>query len=367
MKLIITSMPTPYRLSVFAEAYKLDPSIHVIFLARSEANRNWDIPFHLYDFSFEILEAKQIFIKKYDFALQYNPGLIKRIRVLSPARILLGGYNSFSYILLLIYCKIFNIDIGIWWGSHSLSERISRGFVKKVKDFIVRSFDFYFCYGTKSEEFLLNIGINRDSIFVGRNSVDVDLFGKASLDYKLRPNISEVQFLYVGQIIERKGIFEMISALSLISFDKWRLTIIGHGDMVPELLKKISHLGLGGNVAYGGYTTQIDETISFYEKSDVLLMPSTIEVWGLVVNEALACGMPVLASKYAGVTYDLIDSADVFVGGSVDFTDVEHSKAVIEDLIDSIHNRSIDYSAIKEWGMRFTPHENALVLVKSLQ
>ncbi len=84
----------------------------------------------------------------------------------------------------------------------------------------------------------------------------------------------------------------------------------------------------------------------FYAAADVFVFPSLIDVWGLVVNEAMACGLPVLASRFAGASQELVDNNDV--GQTFDPTDLEGFA-----------------SLLREWAMRaeHIPRERPVAVV----
>jgi glycosyltransferase involved in cell wall biosynthesis len=111
------------------------------------------------------------------------------------------------------------------------------------------------------------------------------------------------------------------------------------------------------NIEIAGATQTMEQTALHYAWADVLVMPSLNEVWGLVVNEALTSGMYVLASKFAGATYDLIEQAPYDVGLGFDPTD---EPAFIAALQSTIEKRAdLDRPAISAWGLKHTPEAYA--------
>jgi glycosyltransferase involved in cell wall biosynthesis len=115
---------------------------------------------------------------------------------------------------------------------------------------------------------------------------------------RLRPN-RPVRFLFAGQLIERKGIAELLDAFSQLP--EGELHIAGDGPLRPL----VESAAEGGRVTYAG---QVDRPAlqQLYADSDVLVLPSRYEVWGLVINEALEHGLPIIATHAVGAVDDLV-------------------------------------------------------------
>ena len=158
------------------------------------------------------------------------------------------------------------------------------------------------------------LGAKENKIKIFLNSVDADYFHKESIKFKKNklslkekygiPKNDKV-IVFVGQLIERKGIKELLQGFGNTANSSTTLVIAGEGALKPEIesyvkMHKNVKIRLLGFVEY-------NKLPEIYTLSDALILPSKEEVWGLVVNEALACGIPVLVSKFAGCSTDLID------------------------------------------------------------
>jgi glycosyltransferase involved in cell wall biosynthesis len=110
--------------------------------------------------------------------------------------------------------------------------------------------------------------------------------------------------LHVGQLIKRKGVLQVLKALECIKDSEIGLLIVGSGQEENSLMDFCREKKLN-NIFFEGFHQQ-DELVKYYALSDIFILSSFEEVWGLVVNEALASGLYVLSSKYAGASYDLI-------------------------------------------------------------
>ncbi len=107
---------------------------------------------------------------------------------------------------------------------------------------------------------------------------------------------------YIGQLIYRKGVDNLIYALSEVKYSNWNLNIIGDGVLKSRLLKLIKDLNLSDKIKLIGVKKN-QETLTFLERNtDMLILPSRFDGWGAVVNEALSRGVRVLTNDKCGAS-----------------------------------------------------------------
>lgn len=109
-----------------------------------------------------------------------------------------------------------------------------------------------------------------------------------------------IRFTYIGQIINRKGISELIGSLHKIGDCNWTLNIIGDGSEREKLIKLIHLYNLESKVFFRGVISNTDATKYLLTSTDYLILPSRFDGWGAVVNESLACGVPAIVSNMCG-------------------------------------------------------------------
>ncbi len=134
------------------------------------------------------------------------------------------------------------------------------------------------------------------------------------------PTFSEgpVQIFYLGQLIERKGIDLLLDALGTLHDLDWRLQIVGGGDQKDALGAQVQTLGLTERVKFHA-PMENAAAMELMAASDLFVLPSRHDGWGVVVNEALLRGVPVICSDRCGAS-DLLKSperGEVFHTGSV--------------------------------------------------
>jgi glycosyltransferase involved in cell wall biosynthesis len=311
---LIHNIIAPYRIPLF-EKISEHPSVDlcVYFTAVSEENRKWTVK--LSDkFKYKILSCFTLKYRGKDlFSYHVNPSIIQELVRNDYDVVIAGGYASFATQISFFLCKARNIPFMLWSGSTinepSLLRKISLPLVK----FIIRHSDAFIAYGTRAKEYLEYLGASSEKVFIAYNTVDTDFFmqrcsqlkaQKSELKDKIGIKTKKV-VLYVGQLIERKNVKTLIEAYSKLK-DKLdvALLIVGDGPQKNEL-KNLCIEDNINDVFFVGFK-QREELPQYYAMSDLFVLPPLQEVWGLVLNEAMACGLPVIATSSVGASKDLI-------------------------------------------------------------
>jgi glycosyltransferase involved in cell wall biosynthesis len=115
-------------------------------------------------------------------------------------------------------------------------------------------------------------------------------------------------FLFVGAFA-RKGLDTLIRALAATTRDDSMLLVVGAGDVEP-FVDLARRQGVAGRIRWGGYQPRIER---LYGAADVFVFPTRYEPFGLVVAEAMACGLPAITTRVAGVSELLTDGVDSFI------------------------------------------------------
>ena len=168
------------------------------------------------------------------------------------------------------------------------------------------------------------IGISSDDICIVPNGVDIKNF--VPLNQNCRENI----ILYVGSLIDRKGVNYLIDAFCNVrtQLPDYRLMIIGDGPAAKALKDQSTRLGIADLVDFYGFMPQDD--IKFWmQRARLFVLPSVEEGLGVVLLEALACGTPIVASSVGGI----VDVVTEDVGCLVPPADVQaFSEAIVQVL-----------------------------------
>lgn len=124
-----------------------------------------------------------------------------------------------------------------------------------------------------------------------------------------KSNYNNIKFLIVGSLTNQKGIDIAINLLAKLKLTKWELHIAGEGPEMKKLIQLVDKLNLNNKIFFHGFVKEIDY---FYKESDILLITSRWEGFGLVALEALNSGMLIIYSKVPGLDEILIDCETAF-------------------------------------------------------
>jgi glycosyltransferase involved in cell wall biosynthesis len=176
--------------------------------------------------------------------------------------------------------------------------------------------------GQPHADYLAMLGMPRQNIFQGYDAVDNEYFAQnanearaQSSELRTKFGLPENYFLASARFVEKKNLPNLIRAYALFRDQAqkmkrpisgiWNLVLLGDGHLKPELSRLIASLGLQEVIQLPGFK-QYGELPSYYALARVFIHPSTVEQWGLVVNEAMASGLPVLVSSRCGCSRDLV-------------------------------------------------------------
>jgi glycosyltransferase involved in cell wall biosynthesis len=293
----LTNIPTPYRAPVFKELDRLS-DFHVHYLARTEVARHWTSTRAGYEHdasALRLLSHGDLQV----YALAH--GTAKRI-VKDRDVMVIGGWESPAAWQVLLACRRRGVAVCVFYESTQQSHRFGRGPVDWLRRRFFSMTDAVLVPGDSARAAVVAMAYPADRIVVATNPVDVVRFheGAARERLKFAPP-SHHRFLYVGQLIARKRPDIAVAAFARMAEQADdELVIVGEGPLDAALRGQVLRLGLSGRVDFLGHVDE-DRLIKVLASCQTLVLPSQREVWGLVVNEALAAGLHVVVSETAGV------------------------------------------------------------------
>jgi 1,2-diacylglycerol 3-alpha-glucosyltransferase len=311
---IVTEIISPYRIPLFnALAQNPDVDLHVIFLGDTDPKlRQWQVYKQEINFSYQVLPSWRKRIGKYNALLNF--GIQKALEQSAPEVVLCGGYSYIASWQALRWARRNRVRFLLWSESNLQDMRRRYRFVEFLKKQFLKRSDGFVVPGTSALEYLRAQGIGESRISIAPNAVDNDLFAKAAgsarrnaLALRREHALPDRYFLFVGRLVREKGIFELISAYSNLSEQLRReigLVFVGDGEARQELQSFGSSIS-PGNVRFVGFV-QREQLGAYYGLAAALVLPTYTDTWGMVVNEAMACGLPVIVSRAAGCAADLV-------------------------------------------------------------
>jgi glycosyltransferase involved in cell wall biosynthesis len=158
------------------------------------------------------------------------------------------------------------------------------------------------------------MNVQRTRVFQGFNAVQNDLFRQVAITNRRRYELPSTQHnvIFVGQLIQRKNIHTALDAWVQTRGQQDLFFVVGNGPKKHKLVEIAKNLQILDKVIFFGYQSSYDIGLLF-SISKTLILPSTEEVWGLVVNEALAAGLQAVVSQNCGVSTSIRKMPGVFL------------------------------------------------------
>ena len=299
---IFTNIPAPYRVDWFfyLQQNTKEYEIYVVYASKNEDNRGWKIEEEKMKNSCFLDSCTIKIRRKYDTKYIHVPkGVSKILDELHPTVVVGSEYNP-AVLQALRYCKRHKIPYVSWTDGTLHSERRINRIQKYLRKYVIQHASAYLASSSKSKEAQLAYGARPERCFVSFLTVDLE-------KYKVHPEKRERnRILCVGSLIERKGIDLLFAALQGVQ-QEYTLALAGSG-IEEENLKKLSYnLGIKERVEFLGYLSE-SELKKEYAKSSLFVLPTREDCFALVVLEAMCAGLPVICSKYADGSYDLIEN-----------------------------------------------------------
>lgn len=352
--LFITNIPAPYRIDFYNELGKYF-DLTVLFEAKGASDQgikfNWN-----YD---KIVNFKAIFLSDGDIKeRKVDWKIFKYLKKNEYDEIVVTNYSYFTEMAAIIYLKLFRVPYYMETDGGIIRDE---NLLKRIyKRFLVSGAKGYFSPSESSDEYLNFYGANKERIyrypFTSLKEKDVLDKPVTEVEKKqLRKKLlvkEKYMILGVGQFIHRKGWDILIEASKALNSD-YGIYIVGGtvGEKYKELASKTN------TPIYFLEFKEKEELAEYYKSADLFVLPTREDIWGLVINEALAYSLPVITTNHCVAGVELIkNDENGRLVNSEDYNelansiiDVIHSnthKQMPVKALDSIRNHTIEKMAI---------------------
>jgi glycosyltransferase involved in cell wall biosynthesis len=310
---IIMNMIAPYTTAVFDRlAQRADAELFVVYETAMEPSRQWqpqrDLPYQhalLDSWTVDLswLAVGSGFKTREDTYLYLPKRPVATLSQFSPDVIIAAGggiWSSPANLAALAARRRRGWAYVPWWGSFlrtrpTLPRRLADPWVRMF----IRSSDAWMAYGSRASVDLVRLGADPARIVIA--PLVATRVPEPSPRRRKKPAGEPVRYLFVGRLIERKGIDVLLDAFRDVHGGE--LWIAGDGPL-RHLVERAA--ADDACVRLVGHVDGV-ELERLYREADVLVLPSYYDVWGLVVNEAQVHGLPVIASDEVGAAADLVD------------------------------------------------------------
>lgn len=306
------------------------------------------------------------------FRIPYQPGLVKQIRALQPDVMVSDGFFQWTYAPLYLRATA-KIPHVMCYERTNHTERSAQVVRKLYRKLALKWIDVICCSGELCGQYVTQLGFDKSRITFGHMAADVESLKNqvekietTTLEnLKQKLELSQTTYIYVGRMIELKGIMQLLNAWRDFSYNfsyKPTLVLVGSGeqdDMIKSEIKtkQLDNVRFVGRISY-------DDIATYYKLADVLVIPTLEDNWSLVVPEAMSCGLPVITSVYNGCWPELVQKRNGWVVDPLNHEDF------VKTLTESYKKRS-DFKTMGQVSyeivQKYTPATAAKQIYESCQ
>jgi glycosyltransferase involved in cell wall biosynthesis len=348
--LIVTEIPAPFRIPLFnALAARPGVELQVCFLAEHDPRRNYRV--HRDEFGFDDVVLPGRSVRRRGRWLLLSRGVPRLLRRVRPDAVVVGGWNQPAFWQVLIATRAKRIPSLLWVESTIYDARIPGRAASVARGLSLRLASGFLVPGRASRDYLHTLGVADGRIVAAPNAVDLRIFEdrvesarRESNGLRRRLELEDPVFLYVGRLEQEKGPDVLVSAMRDVP---GTLVLVGSGSLEQELRELA-----GERVRFAGQLDR-DDLPPWYAAADVLVVPSRSETWGMVLNEAAAAGLPIVATIAVGAADDLVEPG--VNGFRVPVGDIAALAEALRTLADDPALRHAAGARSRELAARFTP------------
>lgn len=342
--LVLTNIPSPYRVDFFNEWGKYcDLTVAFEKEASDERDNSWK-KYQFTHFKGVLLKGKSV---KTDMAICTE--VIHFVKDPSFDRIIVMNLATPTGMLAIQYMKMHQIRY--WIESDGGFSKKGRGLKERIKHYFVSGAEGYFSTNQKHDEYYQAYGAEADRIHrypfspISESEIisSEGISEKEKHDLRVKLGIQEgFVIVAVGQFIRRKGFDVLLKSDIELQQENVQIYIVG-GKPSEEYLKLVEEYQLK-NVHFISFKNK-KEIREYYRAADLFVLPTREDIWGLVINEALANGLPVITTKRCGAGLQMLSEKEV--GCLVDVDDTQAlTKAILDIKHDPVLKEHMSQNAI---------------------
>jgi glycosyltransferase involved in cell wall biosynthesis len=241
-----------------------------------------------------------------------NPQLTARIEAWRPDDLLVIGWNYSGHLQCMRY---FHGRLPVYFRGDSVLLHEKSGFRRLARriflTWVYRHIDYAFYVGTNNRSYFLRHGLRPDQLVFSPQAIDLRRFSQPAEVYRQQAAAMKKELgipegrltvLYAGKMTTVKNPGFMLRLAKACADLPVSFVLVGDGSLKDEMKRQAAGLS---NMLFMDFQNQRIMP-AIYRMGDVYIMPSLSETWGMGVNEAMACGLPVMASEHVGCVADLV-------------------------------------------------------------
>lgn len=253
-------------------------------------------------------------------SLEKTPFFLWPLRVwqslskLQPDALFLAGYSHIGIFSALIWAKFHRKRVFLMSDTKE-NDAPRHPLKEQIKSWIISLFDGAITAGSSSSDYLHKHGLaaSQSQIFTPYDVIDNESFQRPAPNHKTPASTSSPYFLCISRFIPRKNILGLLDAYTQYleqchhqGLEPYTLTLCGDGPEQDKIEQRISELNLDQKVHLLGFL-QTEDLKPILWESQAIIQPSTVDMWVLTINEAMAAEVPCLVSQECGCVPELAE------------------------------------------------------------
>jgi glycosyltransferase involved in cell wall biosynthesis len=297
---LLTEIPAPFRIPLFnalAEVQEVD--LTVLFLSDRDPKRPYPVYADEFRFRWRVLPGREL-VRRGRWIV-FSRGVLRSLRRLRPDVVVIGGWNQPAFWAAAVFARATRTPLVAWVESTLRDARRNSGPAEWLKRRLVHACTGLLVPGRASADYVSSLGVPGNQIVRAPNAVDTRLFRDRVDELRAvgtAPPARQPYVLYVGRLDPEKGVDVLTAAARDLPAT---VAIVGRGPEEGRL-----RASAPPNVRFVGWVPR-DELPLWYAAADVFVLPSRSDQWGMVLNEAAAAGLPLVATDAPGAAHDLVD------------------------------------------------------------
>lgn len=304
--------------------------------------------------------------------------IIETLRREKVQAVVMNGYNDAGRRRAIRWCRANGVPCFLWADSNLPSDQQKTGWRQTVKRLtiprIVRQCTGCIACGSLGRKFWEHYGAKPESVFISPYEPDYrliqDLPAEEIAAAAKRHGLADGRrrLVFSGRLTGVKRVDLLVDAFVSLADERpeWDLLLIGDGELREELLARVPER-LRLRVQCTGFLADQSEVSKLYRASDVLVLPSTFEPWALVINEAAAAGMAMIATDVVGAAAELIvDGKNGRIVPAGDGHALREAIAEVTNPDNTERMKAASAEVLQDWCRRGDPVEGLREVLRSV-
>ncbi len=234
-------------------------------------------------------------------------GLFVALNHLQPDVVAIAGYARPEMLAALAWCK-WHRKPAVLLSETTEQDAPRHWLQESVKRWLLRGYGAALVGGSPHARYLIKLGMSPKAIFPGYDVVENKTFDPSQIR-TLPLHLKRPYFLSINRFVLKKNLPRVLQAYTayrqIVGNRAWDLVLCGDGPLKPQIQSHIIEHSLQEQVHLPGFLQQ-NQLLPYFAHASGFIHASTQEQWGLVVNEAMAAGLPVVVSNRCGCFEDLV-------------------------------------------------------------